>query len=55
MATSTAPREHVNAFVDADVRRELERLAREADRSLSAEIRRALAAYVDGDHPEEDR
>ena len=45
MAT-TAQREHVNAFIDVDVRRELERLAQENDRSLSAEIRRALAAHV---------
>ena len=35
MAISTARREHVNAFVDADVRRELERLAEENERSLS--------------------
>ena len=47
MATSTAQREHVNAFIDVGVRRERERLAQENDRSLSAEIRRALAAHVD--------
>ena len=40
-------REHVNAFVDADVRRKLERLARANDRTLSAEIRRALRAHVE--------
>ena len=50
-------REHVNAFVDADVRRELVRLARENDRSLSAEIRRALAAHVEreGDDEKEEQ
>ena len=47
MDTDTLPRAHVNAFIDVDIRRELERLAREADRSLSAEIRRALAAHVE--------
>jgi predicted transcriptional regulator len=50
MATSTAQREHVNAFIDVDVRRALERLAHENDRSLSAEIRRALAAYIERRH-----
>jgi predicted transcriptional regulator len=56
MATTTAQREHVNAFIDVDIRRELERLAHENDRSLSAEIRRALAAYVErDDETEEDR
>jgi len=47
MDTNTLPRAHVNAFIDVDMRRELERLAREADRTLSAEIRRALAAHVE--------
>ena len=51
MATSTAQREHINAFIDVGVRRELERLAQENDRSLSAEIRRALAAHVDRHEP----
>jgi predicted transcriptional regulator len=37
----------VSAQVPADVHGELERLAREADRSLSAEIRRALVAHVE--------
>ena len=53
MTTSTAQREHVNAFIDVGVRRELERLAREADRSLSAEIRRALAAHVERETTDE--
>jgi predicted transcriptional regulator len=47
MATKVQERAHVNAFVDVDVRRELERLAQRNDRSLSAEIRRALAAHVE--------
>jgi predicted transcriptional regulator len=55
MLTSTPQREHVNAFVDADVRRELERLARENERSLSAEIRMALRQYLERDDEEEDR
>jgi predicted transcriptional regulator len=47
MDTNVQERAHVNAFVDATVRRELERLAQANDRSLSAEIRRALAAHVE--------
>ena len=42
----TEQREHVNAFIDRDVRLELERLARANERSLSAEIRLALRAHV---------
>jgi plasmid stability protein len=42
-------REYVNAFVDAAVRGELERLARQNDRSVSAEIRRALTLYLEGE------
>ena len=53
MLTSTLRRVHLNAFVDADVREELERLAREADRSLSAEIRRALAAHIERETTDE--
>ena len=53
MPTSTL-RENVNAFVDADVCRQLVRLARENDRSLSAEIRRALRAHVEREHDEEE-
>ena len=53
MDTSTLPRVHLNAFVDVNVREELERLAREADRSLSAEIRRALAAHVERETTDE--
>jgi hypothetical protein len=40
------PRQIVSASVPASMRDELERLAREADRSLSAELRRALVAYL---------
>ncbi len=54
MATSTPQREHVNAFVDVDVRRQLERLALANDRSLSAEIRRALRAHVEHDDDNEE-
>lgn len=37
----------VSSQVSAGVREQLERLAAEADRSLSAEIRRALARHVE--------
>jgi hypothetical protein len=52
--TNTQQREHVNAFVDVAVRRALERLAHENDRSLSAEIRRALAAHVERERGDEE-
>ena len=52
MTTSTAQREHVNAFIDVGVRRELERLARINERSLSAEIRLALRAHVEREEDE---
>jgi predicted transcriptional regulator len=44
--TETVDRIIVSAQVPADVHDELERLAREGDRSLSAVIRRALQAYI---------
>jgi hypothetical protein len=47
--TAAVDRIIVSAQVPADVHEELERLAREADRSLSAEIRRALVAHVGRD------
>lgn len=47
MATTTAERVHLNAYVDADVRDELERLARSNERSLSAEVRLGLRAHVE--------
>lgn len=36
----------VSAQVEADTRAELERLAREGDRTLSAEVRRAIAEHL---------
>ena len=36
----------ISAFVPRQLRVDLERLARRADRSLSAEIRRALGLYI---------
>jgi predicted transcriptional regulator len=45
--TETVERIIVSAQVPTEVHEELERLAREADRSLSAEIRRALVAHVE--------
>jgi predicted transcriptional regulator len=54
MDTQTEGRAHVNAFVDVEVRRELERLARVNDRSMSAEIRLALREYVERTHPNEE-
>lgn len=45
--TGVVDRIIVSAQVPADVHDVLERLAREADRSLSAEIRRALVAHVE--------
>jgi hypothetical protein len=47
VATTTPERVHLNAYVDADVRDELERLARANERSLSAEVRLGLRAYVE--------
>jgi predicted transcriptional regulator len=55
MPTTLQEREHINAFIDRDVRRELERLARVNERSLSAEIRLALRAHVERDETEENR
>lgn len=46
MATHTEERAHVNAWIDADDRERLLELARSHDRSLSAELRRAVAAHV---------
>jgi len=44
----TDPRspEHLSAFVEPSVKRRLEAVAARNDRSLSAEIRRALAAHL---------
>jgi hypothetical protein len=46
MAIATLQTAIVSASVPIETRDELERLAREADRTLSAEIRRALVAHV---------
>lgn len=45
--TATIERVIVSAQVPSGIHEKLERLAREADRSLSAEIRRALVAHVE--------
>lgn len=54
MSTTAPERVHLNAYVDADVRDELERLARTNDRSVSAEVRLALRAHVERDNETED-
>jgi hypothetical protein len=47
VTTNTLERAHLNAYVDRDVRNELERIARDNDRSLSAEVRLGLRAHVE--------
>ena len=47
MTTTDAPKVTLCSWVDRDLRQELERLAIQGDRSLSAEIRRACAAHVE--------
>ena len=42
----------VSAVVDAETQAELRRRATQADRSVSAELRRALRSYL-GDDPDE--
>jgi predicted transcriptional regulator len=46
VATQTEQRELVTAWVDLRDRERLDELAREHDRSRSAEIRRAIATHV---------
>lgn len=46
LAAPSRPRCFVKARLDADTRDQLIRLARAHDRSLAAEIRRAIDAYV---------
>ncbi len=53
MSTQAAEKIIISAQVSTDQRDELARLAQEADRSLSAEIRRALTAYVEQAHTDE--
>ena len=47
MTTSDAPKTTLCSWVDRDLRQQLERLAIQGDRTLSAEIRRACAAHVE--------
>ena len=54
MAITTLERAHVNAYIDADMRRDLERLALENDRSLSAEMRIALRRHLERTHRHEE-
>ncbi len=51
MATTMESKVIVSAQVPRDVRDELERNAREEDRTLSAEVRRILTRYVKGETP----
>ena len=50
---TTSARATVSAQVRPELRAELERLAREGDRSLSAEVRRAIAEHLA--HAEKER
>ena len=45
----------MNEFIDADVRRELVRLAHKNERTLSAEIRVALRGHLERDDEKEER
>jgi hypothetical protein len=47
MATQTEQRELVTAWIDPRDRARLVELARDHDRSISAEIRRAIASHVE--------
>jgi len=53
MATQTAQRELVTAWIDPRDRARLVELARDHDGSISAEIRRGSAAHVESDDEEE--
>jgi hypothetical protein len=56
MATTKIERRaHVNAWIDERDRERLVELARERDRSFSAELRRAIAAHVRKTNEGEDR
>jgi molybdopterin-guanine dinucleotide biosynthesis protein A len=50
-AVATDPRtpEHLSAFVPPTVERRLEEVAARNDRSLSAEVRRALVRHLDAE------
>ena len=53
MATAIPEKTSLTAWVDREQRDELLRLARTADRSLSAEVRRAVTRYLERDQQEE--
>ena len=54
MRTLDEPKVVVSSAVEPDLRAELERLARDGDRTLSQEIRRVLRAHVERDDEEEE-
>ena len=47
MTTTDAPKVALCSWVDRELRQQLERLAIEGDRTLSAEIRRAVTAHIE--------
>ena len=53
--TKTEARQHLNAWVEPDIVRQLDERAEAADRSRSAEIRVALREHVARDGEREDR
>ena len=53
MSTQTAERAHVNAWIDPRDHERLVELAQRNDRSISAELRRAIAAHVERDGEDE--
>jgi predicted transcriptional regulator len=54
VAVRAEERVSVSVFVDPRDRERLNELAREHDRSVSAEIRRAIRAHVEREQDEED-
>ena len=50
---ATTDRAQVHAFVDRSVREKLRVVARPNDRSLAAEIRRAISEHIERDQPAE--
>jgi predicted transcriptional regulator len=53
MATQTQDKAHLSFQVDCDIRDRLLRRAVPADRSLSAQIRRAIAEHLERDDEKE--
>lgn len=49
VATDPRTPEHLSAFVEPSLKRRLEAVAVKNDRSLSAEVRRALARHLDAE------